>query len=302
MSKASPKNLPASVRARLQNLSIERDIPFDLILARFAVERLLYRLSQSRHANQFLLKGAMLFAIWTPDAHRPTRDVDLLGFGSTELNEVKSVFADISAIPVENDALEFQSETIDVVPIREDARYGGVRVSLRAMLGNIKIPVQIDIGYGDVVTPEAEQVTFPGLLEFTAPKLRAYPVYTVVAEKLEAIVTLGETNTRMKDFYDLWFLCQRFDFDGALLRNAILATFARRNSQLKPLKEIAGLTTSFVEQNDATWKAFLRRNRLTAIEFPAVIARVREFIEPILMNDLSGNSATWRANLVLWQR
>jgi predicted nucleotidyltransferase component of viral defense system len=282
MSKASPSNLPASVRARLQNLAKQRDIPFDLILARFAVERLLYRLSQSKHAHQFLLKGAMLFAIWTPDAHRPTRDVDLLGFGSTELDTVKSIFAEICAITVEDDALEYRTETLEVMPIREAAHYGGVRVNLRAMLGNIRIPVQIDIGYGDVVTPEPDFVTFPGLLEFTAPKLRAYPIYTVVAEKLEALVTLGETNTRMKDFYDLWFLSQRFDFDGILLRKAIQATFERRGSQLKPLHEIVGLSASFIEMKDATWKGFLRRNRMDHIELAEVITRLRAFLSPIL--------------------
>ena len=282
MSKASPSNLPASVRARLQNLAKQRNIPFDLILARFAVERLLYRLSQSKHAHQFLLKGAMLFAIWTPDAHRPTRDVDLLGFGSTELDTVKSIFAEICAITVEDDALEYRTETLEVMPIREAAHYGGVRVNLRAMLGNIRIPVQIDIGYGDVVTPEPDFVTFPGLLEFTAPKLRTYPIYTVVAEKLEALVTLGETNTRMKDFYDLWFLSQRFDFDPILLRKAILATFERRGSQLKPLNEIVGLSASFIEMKDATWKGFLRRNRMDHIELAEVITRLRAFLSPML--------------------
>lgn len=282
MSKASPSNLPASVRARLQNLAKQRDIPFDLILARFAVERLLYRLSQSKHAHQFLLKGAMLFAIWTPDAHRPTRDVDLLGFGSTELDTVKSIFAEICAITVEDDALEYRTETLEVMPIREAAHYGGVRVNLRAMLGNIRIPVQIDVGYGDVVTPEPDFVTFPGLLEFTAPRLRAYPIYTVVAEKLEALVTLGETNTRMKDFYDLWFLSQRFDFDAILLRKAIFATFERRGSQLKPLNDIVGLSASFIEMKDATWKGFLRRNRMDHIELAEVIARLRAFLSPIL--------------------
>lgn len=282
MSKASPSNLPASVRARLQNLAKQRNIPFDLILARFAVERLLYRLSQSKHAHQFLLKGAMLFAIWTPDAHRPTRDVDLLGFGSTELDTVKSIFAEICAITVEDDALEYRTETLEVMPIREAAHYGGVRVNLRAMLGNIRIPVQIDIGYGDVVTPEPDFVTFPGLLEFTAPKLRTYPIYTVVAEKLEALVTLGETNTRMKDFYDLWFLSQRFDFDEVLLKKAILATFERRGSQLKPLNEIVGLSASFIEMKDATWKGFLRRNRMDHIELAEVITRLRALLSPML--------------------
>lgn len=161
MSQANPKNLPASVRARLQNISQQRDIPFDLILARFAVERLLYRLSRSKHANQFLLKGAMLFAIWTPEAHRPTRDVDLLGFGSTDLEEVKAVFVEICGASVLDDGLKFQAETLDVSYIREEAHYGGVRVGLGALLGNVRIPVQIDIGFGDVITPGPEMVTFP---------------------------------------------------------------------------------------------------------------------------------------------
>lgn len=301
MSKASPSNLPASVRARLQNLSKQRDIPFDLILARFAVERLLYRLSQSSYANQFLLKGAMLFAIWTTDSHRPTRDVDLLGFGATELEAVKAIFTEICSLKVADDALEFRTDTLEVGPIREEAHYGGVRVNLLAMLGTARIPMQIDIGYGDVVTPEPDDVQFPGLLGFPEPKLRAYPIYTVVAEKLEALVSLGETNTRMKDFYDLWFLSQRFDFDGVLLRTAIAATFERRRSQLKPLGEIVGLSEAFVEMTDSVWKGFLRRNRITSIEFEAVISRLRAFVAPLLSARSNNQHLTWRAAAERWE-
>lgn len=301
MSQANPKNLPASVRARLQNISQQREIPFDLILARFAVERLLYRLSRSKHANQFLLKGAMLFAIWTPEAHRPTRDVDLLGFGSTDLEEVKAVFAEICGVSVSDDGLQFKAETLDVSYIREEAHYGGVRVSLRALLGNVRIPVQIDIGFGDVITPGPEIVTFPGLLDFEVPQLRAYPVYTVVAEKFEAIVSLGETNSRMKDFYDLWFLCQRFDFEGTILSRAILATFARRDSQLKAVEAVVGLSDSYIQQKETAWKRFLQRNRIPSMEFAEVVTSIRLFLGPLLSHGHPDQLGSWRADEQRWR-
>ncbi|MBK9990942.1 MAG: nucleotidyl transferase AbiEii/AbiGii toxin family protein [Verrucomicrobia bacterium] len=294
MSSSQKRNLPASVRQRLLNLSDSKGIAFDLLLIRYAVERLLYRLTQSNHADRFLLKGAMLFAVWTPAAHRPTRDVDLLGFGSDDLDGMKRLFQELCEIPITDDGLLFDSGSVEVEQIREDARYGGLRVQLLAMLSNVKIPVQVDIGYGDVVTPGAETVQFPALLEFPAPTLRAYPVYTVVSEKFEAMVALGETNTRMKDFYDVWFLCEHFEFDKRILREAISGTFERRRNIVPKLENITAFSATFAEMKKPVWLAFLKRNALKSPELTVVINRIRQFIGPVLeANAVSSVAAKW---------
>ncbi len=280
---ARSRNLPASVRQRLLNLSTKRGEAFDLVLVRYAVERLLYRLGLSAYTDRFLLKGAMLFAVWLDSPHRPTRDVDLLGFGPDDANEIAKVFREVCAVAVEDDGLQFQVNTLRVDPIREDAHYSGLRVRLEVRLSTIRIPVQVDIGFGDAVTPEPETVTFPGLLDFAAPVLRAYPIYTVVAEKTEAMVQLGETNTRMKDFYDVWFLSRRFDFDGPTLAEAVHATFRRRKTALPAAGLPLALTEAFVAKLDPMWRAFLRRNRLGETGFAEVQTALRDFLGPLLV-------------------
>ena len=221
---SAPKNLPASVKARLLNLAGSRGESFNELLGRYAVERLLYRLGQSQHADRFLLKGAMLFVLWDGQIPRPTRDVDFLGFGQIEVEAVAAAFREIAATPAPPDGLEFIADSVTAEEIREGQGYGGVRVKMVAQLGTGRIPLQVDIGSGDAVTPGPEETDFPVLLDFPAPRVRAYPVYTVVAEKFEAIVSLGVRNTRMKDFHHLWFLSGRFDFDGDTFHRAIEAT------------------------------------------------------------------------------
>src|SRR5487761_2398358 len=225
-----PRNLAASVRQRLLNISKRDGEAFDLVLTRYALERLLYRLGQSEYRDQFLLKGAMLFAVWGGEIHRPTRDVDLLGFGTSELPQVEKFFRDICQEAVVPDGLEFLPDTMRAMEIREDQEYQGVRVLFDARLENAVIPIQIDIGYGDAVTPAPEDITYPTMLDFAAPKLRAYPLYTVVAEKFQAMVWLGIANSRMKDFYDIWIIMQKFSLEGQILSQAVEATFARRKT------------------------------------------------------------------------
>jgi hypothetical protein len=190
----------------------------------------------------------------------------------------------VAATPVTADGLNFDSNSVQADEIREDNTYGGIRVRLMGKLGKAEIPVQIDVGVGDAVTPAPEMAVFPALFDFQAPRIRAYPVYTVVAEKFEAMVKLGSTNTRMKDFYDLWFLCQRFEFDGTTLRNAIEATFSRRQTNLPLAPE--PFTDAFASDatKQAQWSAFLRRNGLTGVsaQFGEVVALLRKFIEPVL--------------------
>lgn len=275
------RNLPASVRQRLLNLSKERKEPFDLVLVRYGIERLLYRLSRSSHAEKFLLKGAMLFAIWADGTHRPTRDVDFLGFGPKDDEELKAIFAELCQLGTEPDGLTFLPDTVAATPIREEAVYPGTRITLEARLENARIPLQVDIGFGEVVTPAPDEVDFPALLDFPAPHLRAYPVYAVVAEKLEASVRLGEANTRMKDFFDLWFLSRKFSFEGELLKDAVTRTFARREMTLPAAVPVA-FTLEFAALKTTIWAAFLRRNALTAVDMTVALEAIRFFVWPVM--------------------
>ena len=269
MSSRQRRNLPASVRQRLLMLSRARTEPFDLILVRYGSERLLYRLSKSRYADRFLLKGAMLFVIWTGESHRPTRDIDLLGFDANDTDELAEIFREICRTGVEPDGLVFSPETVLVEPIREDAVYAGIRVTMEAKLDSARIPIQVDIGFGDAVTPGPEEVEFPVLLDLPAPRLRSYPAYTVVAEKLEAMVLRGEANSRMKDFYDVWFMSSRFEFDGETLVKAIRTTFDRRKTKL-PETVPAAFAEEFATTKTLQWNAFVRRNRLREEPFTAL--------------------------------
>ncbi len=283
MSASEKKNLAASVRQRLLRLSQKRTEPFDLILARYGIERLLYRLSRSVYADRFLLKGAMLFRVWMDSSHRPTRDVDLHRIGPAEMNDLENIFRELCSLSVEPDGLVFLPASVKAEPIREEAAYGGIRVIIEARLENSRIPIQCDVGFGDAVTPGPVAIEFPALLDFPPPHLRCYPTYTVVAEKLEAMVLLGEANSRMKDFYDLWFLSRHFDFDGKTLVEAIRATFDRRKTKLPESVPVA-LTDNFSTTKSIQWKAFLRRNRLPELEMAVVMASIRQFAELPLSN------------------
>lgn len=282
MSASGKKDLAASVRQRLLLLSQKRKEPFDLILARYGIERLLYRLSQSACANRFLLKRVLCFlclAQLQPPSHA---DVDLRGFGPAEATDLEQFFRELCVLPVEPDGLVFQPVTIKAEPIREDAVYGGIRVTLKIRLENAQIPIQSDIGFGDAVTPGPDDIEFPALLDFPVPRLRPYLTYTIVAEKLEAMALLGETNSRMKDFYDLWFMSQRFDFDGQTLVEAIRATFVRRKTAI-PEETPVAFTDTFPTIKAVQWNAFIRRSKLPKINIVQVMCTVRTFAGPPLL-------------------
>ena len=208
------RNLAASARQRLLNLSKTSGTDYNQLLIRYGIERLLYRLGGSGHADEFILKGAMLFALWEGSPHRPTQDVDLLGFGDRSLDRVSSVFRDLCALAVEDDGWTFDPATVEAEDIRTVDEYGGVRIHLTVMLGSARIRVQVDIGFGDAVTPPASIAAYPSLFGFPSPQLRVYPRETVVAEKVEAIVKLGLLNSRFKDYFDLRHLADHFEFDG----------------------------------------------------------------------------------------
>jgi predicted nucleotidyltransferase component of viral defense system len=289
MTKA-PKDIAASVRARLLQLAKTRGEDFQLLLTRYANERLLYRLSKSRHASGFVLKGAALFMLWTEKPHRATRDVDLLGFGDPSPDRIRGVLRDVIETKVDDDGLVFDASSLESGAIREEQEYGGIRAVLIARLAAAKIRLQIDVGFGDVITPQAIDVDYPALLEFPAPHLRAYPRETVVAEKLEALVHLGLANSRMKDFYDLMVLSRSFVFEGDLLVRAIRATFGRRKTEL-PTNLPIGLTAAFAEDptKRSQWTAFVRKTGAQdAGDLQTVVAQIIEFAGPALLAAASG--------------
>lgn len=251
-------NLGASVRAKLLNQSRASGQPFDLTLVRFALERLLYRLSISAHAERFVLKGAMLLTTWFDDPLRPTRDLDLLGFGDPDPETMQAAFREIIAIEVDDGVL-FDPDNLRVDRIREALEYGGVRLRAIAEVGGARVPVSIDVGFGDALEPGAEMLDYPTLLDQPAPKLRAYARETVIAEKFQAMVALGRANSRMKDFYDIWLLATTFSFEDDRLARAIKATFERRQTAV-PHQLPDALTSSFGEDPAKVqqWEAFKR--------------------------------------------
>jgi hypothetical protein len=270
------RNVAASVRARLKNRAGATNEDYNLLLTRYGLERLLYRLSVSEHAPNFLLKGALLFLLWHELSHRPTRDADLLGFGDADADSVVAVFRDVCAVPCD-DGMRFDAGAIRGSVIRKQAGYGGVRVEIPATLDGALLALQVDVGFGDVVTPQAQRVTYPVLLDDQpAPQLRAYPKYTVCAEKLQALCLFAMANTRLKDYFDLWLLLREGDLDDALLAQAIAATFARRGTALPPGWPI-GLTDAFATDaaKQRQWQAFLRKNRLDAPTLTEVVRELR---------------------------
>jgi predicted nucleotidyltransferase component of viral defense system len=299
VTKTAPKDIGTSVRARLLRLARERGEDFQLVLTRYANERLLFRLASSRHAERFVLKGAALFTLWTGKPHRATRDLDLLGFGDPSPDGVRDVFRDVLALDVLDDGVRFDLSTLVVGLIREDQEYGGVRVELIARVTTAQIRLQIDVGFGDAITPEASVVDFPTLLDFPAPRLRAYPRETVVAEKLDAMVQLGMANSRMKDFYDVAVLARDFDFDGEVLARAIRATFDRRKTTLPTTTPVA-LTDAFAEDlaKKTQWSGFVRKaNVRDASPLAETVAAVRAFVEAPLAAAAGHSPApkSWRA-------
>jgi predicted nucleotidyltransferase component of viral defense system len=286
VSKEQPADIAtASIRRRLYDLSRERGEDFQLILTWYAAERLLYRLSRSKHSKEFILKGAMLLNVWMDRSHRPTRDLDFAGQGDSSPERLIGVFNEICQVEVEPDGLQFDPESIQVTEIREIHEYQGQRIRLIANLGKARINVQVDIGFGDAVTPEARQITYPTLLDLPAPLILVYPIETVVAEKLQAMIVLGMLNSRMKDFYDVRMISRQFKFEGSKLAEAIRVTFDRRRTEI-PESIPTAFSGEFALDTDKgiQWKAFLKRSGLERIpvELPQVIDELRVFLIPPL--------------------
>ena len=284
-------NVSASVRQRLLNLATEHKEDFGLVVTRYGLERFLYRLSVSPHRDSFVLKGALLLQLWTAETYRPTRDLDLLGRGVSNVS-YRKIFSEVCSQKVEDDGLTFPPDTIRVERIRDDEAYEGVRVRVEARLGDVRVPLQIDVGLGDTIIPSSEELEYPTLLKFAAPKLHAYSKESVVAEKFEAMVKLGMANSRMKDFYDLWVLAKRFEFESATLAAAIQATFKTRRTTL-PRSSPLALQADFHELPTklTQWRAFLRKSGLKAdSSLKEIIEVIREFVMPVV-NGLSERNA-----------
>jgi predicted nucleotidyltransferase component of viral defense system len=279
MPKQPIQNMGASVRARLQNISRERNQTFQLVLTYYVLERLLYRLSLTQHRDSFVLKGAMLITKWFADPLRPTQDLDLLGLGSVDPDKMVSTFREICAVPFD-DGVIFDVEGVEIDRIREELEYGGLRIKTNATVDGARVRVVIDIGFGDATEPGLTEMDLPVLLDFPASHLRAYARETVIAEKFQAMVMLGRANSRMKDLYDIWVLSRTYEFKGDNLARAIAATFARRKTEI-PSEPPDALTRAFADDpaKIQQWNSFVAD---VAFE-PGTLAEVIKDLAAFLM-------------------
>ncbi len=284
-------NMAASVHARLLSRARREKRPFNELLQYYAMERFLYRLSRSAHADQFVLKGALMLQCWGGSLTRATKDIDLLGCVTAGVDEMIEVVRDCAAVDVEDDGLHFDPKLVRGEEIRLDASYDGVRVHCGARLGNARISLQVDIGFGDIITPQAQRIEYPTLLDFDPPSLLGYTPETTIAEKFEAMVVLDMANTRLKDFLDVWILSQAREFRGKVLAEAVGATFRRRGTPL-PESIPTALTSAFhlAAGKQAQWQAYVRKAR---VEGPVrtleeTVARIDAFLMPVVKALVSG--------------
>ncbi len=284
------KNLPASIRQRLLNKAKADKRPFAELLQYYAMERFLYRLSQSTHADRFVLKGALLLRVWNSPETRPTMDIDMLGRTSNSESDIVAQFQDVLQIDIEPDGLIFDSQTIQTERITEDADYKGIRVLFQGLLDSARVNMQIDIGFGDVVYPKPGISELPTILDSPSPRLLCYSRESAIAEKFEAMVKLRELNSRMKDFHDIWLLSRQFDFDGTVLSEAIRQTFSHRNTDLPA--EIAAFSENFTAEKQVQWVAFRKRLRVDdlPVEFGEITSAVRDFLAPVVAALCSGET------------
>ncbi len=283
MIKKQVKNVSASVRQRLLNKARTDGRPFQELVHYYAMERFLYRLAQSRHANRFILKGALMLRIWQAPEIRSTMDIDLLGKTDNDVSSLISNITDILTVAVDPDGLSFSPENIMAEHITEDAEYQGVRISFPTKLDTMRLNIQIDIGFGDIIYPEPERSEIPTILEFPAPQLLCYSRESSIAEKFEAMLKRRELNSRMKDFYDIWLLSRNFDFDGKILSEAIRLTLEQRGTELPDSINIVAFSHEFIIAKQVQWNAFrkkLKHDHVPA-EFEIIVMQVKEFISPI---------------------
>jgi len=292
-------NIAASVHQRLLSMARATGRPFNELLQRFAIERFLYRLSKSRHADRFVLKGALMLSVWGGAASRPTKDIDLLGRIDNSLESIAQAMCDVCDVDVQEDGMVFDAESVTVARITEEAEYQGVRVRFEAALGNARVSMQVDIGIGDVLFPQPQDIKYPTLLDFPSARLKGYAMESSIAEKFHAMVILGILNSRMKDFYDIWMLSRTFDFAGEALAEAIEKTFEARHTELAAETTVFGPSFANDGGKQKQWAAFVRRSNLGDApgDFSMVAEAVVLFLKPIAQALAVGGafSGMWKA-------
>ncbi len=277
------KNITASVYQRLLYQAKESSRPFGELLQYFAIERFIYRLTKSPHADKFILKGALMFSAWCGPTSRPTMDIDLLGTIDNRLDVITAAIKEACLTVVEADGISFNADSLEAARITEDAEYKGVRVRVRGNLGNARISIQIDIGFGDIIVPKPCSIAYPTILDFPAPELKGYTMESTIAEKFQAMVKLGVLNSRMKDFYDIWLLSITFDFKGKILVEAVEKTFKKRNTLVTLDAALFGPSFGKDENKNVQWRAFIRQAKIVNVpqSFVEVIDAVMLFLEPL---------------------
>jgi hypothetical protein len=299
MSKTKVKDFAASVHQRLLNKARQTNRPFSELVQYFAMERFLYRLSTSSYADKFILKGALMLPVWKAPLARPTMDIDVLGQIDNSIEVIVDAIRSICTQHVEADGITFDANSVMGERITEDADYEGVRIKFRGTLGTVRISMQVDIGFGDVVVPPATPIAYPTILDLPKPHLLGYSMESTIAEKFEAMVKLGILNSRMKDFFDIWFLARHFNFSGHTLKKAVKATFSTRSTNI-PSFPVA-FTPDFSKDpiKDAQWKAFIRKNRLLNIpkEFQKIVTDIAAFLGSLVENLARNRSfkSSWKA-------
>ncbi len=303
----SKRNPGHSIFTRLQNKAREEGEDFNFVLNRYGVERLVYRLSLSSHARRLILKGGTLFIAWQGRSYRVTRDLDLLATGSNKVADLETIFKELCSMSVESDdGIIFLAASVKGSEIMEADRYLGVRIKLEATLTSARMPLQVDIGFGDVITPKVDKVEYPTFLEMASPQLYAYPTYTVIAEKFEAMVSLGIINSRLKDFYDIWLMSRLFVFEGEILKQAIENTFKHRETLIPEILPVA-FTEEFYEASDkrAQWRNFIKSGIETfgeEIDLKSVVGEIKAFLMPVItaLKNNATFSQSWSKQNRLW--
>lgn len=294
------RNLPASIHQRLLNRAHETGRAFNELLQYYTIERFLYRLSISNYAEQFILKGALMLNAWGLNDMRPTRDIDLLGHTQNTIDHIVGVFQEVCRQETEPDGLMFDAKRVKGERIDDEAKYEGVRITMTAELGRTRIPIQIDIGFEDVITPGSTSFNYPTILDFPAPHLHGYPPETIIAEKFQAMTALGMANSRMKDFYDIWMLATNFEFDGKTLQCALENTFKNRNTEL-PGEEHIIFLNEFAEIKAEQWVAFTRKIKTQqTVDMRQIVRLLKDFLLPVVHSSRKGISykKKWRGKWI----
>lgn len=295
----SISNIPASVRERLRNVSIQSGKEFQSVIRQYAQERFLYRLSRSIYGNSFILKGALLFIAYDISRLRPTKDIDFLGSSvSNDENDIKAIFKEVLKVEYE-DGLIFDSENIKTEIIAEEGNYHGVRVKIDAFLLNIREKLQIDIGFDDKIVPGPTDLIFPALLDFPAPRLKAYSIESALAEKFEALVSINLFTSRVKDVYDIIYFAEFYEFKKDSLKNALMTTFNNRNTGIEKRDLVFSNTFKDDQQKESMWKVFLNRNKLNpGYSFSEAMNKIKIFIDPIFTEE---NISKWTPTKWEWE-